>query len=151
MERGYKSTLGKINRETSGHVRQKVIKCSASDVNGINYFPDNIDVSTKQLECYDINNNLLKTTIFTYGSVPTDNMAVKNVYNVYDDANFTGVWVSATEPVTAFIGEWKFIDTNVTINGVVYSEGDIIGYLESNFIKAWRKCKFNGNGDLVIK
>lgn len=151
MERGYKSTLGKISRETSGHVRQRVLKCGASDVDGVSYFVDNVDVSTKGLMSYDINNKLLKTTIFTYGNIPTDNMAVKNVYNVYDDSNFTGIWVSSSAPVTGFIGEWKYVDTNVSINGTPYLEGDIIGYLEVNFIKDWRKCEFNGNGKLIAK
>jgi hypothetical protein len=151
MEKGYKSILGKINRETSGHIRQKVIKCDASDVNGITYFADNVDISTKRIEFYDINNDLLKVTIFTYGGVLSDNMAVKNIYNIYDDSNFTGIWVSSSVPVTGYIGEWKFVDTNVTINGTVYTEGDIIGYIEINFVKAWRKCKFDGNGKLIAK
>lgn len=151
MERGYKSTLGKINRETSGHVRQRVLKCTASDVDGISYFADNVDVSTKGLLSYDINNKLLKTTIFTYGSVLSDNMAVKNIYNIYDDSNFTGIWTSTSAPATGFIGEWKYVDTNVSISGTPYLEGDIIGYLEVNFVKAWRKCEFNGNGKLIAK
>lgn len=153
METGYKNTLGKINRENSGHIRQRVYKVEAADVDLVSYFAENIGVSVKKIEFYDINNNIIKVTIFTYGSVAGDNLAVKNIYTVYDDKNFSGTWAINSTPPISSENDWKFIDSIVTINSVSYKEGDIIAYInnpeEHNKYYSWRKCVFNGKGKLI--
>lgn len=153
MDRGIKNGINRVAVENSGYAIQEFVMVDASDVDGISYFADNIDVSIKTIYSYDVNKNLMKTECFTYGSVPSDRTKIKNIYCIYDDVRFGGIWTGALAPVAKVKGNWYYIEGNKTINGETYSSGDILGCLSYGDVDSlrWAKCKMSPDGTIVKK
>lgn len=153
MDKGIKNGINRVAVENSGHAIQEFVMVSPSDVDGISYFANNIDVSIKTIYSYDINKHLIKTECFTYGSVLSDTTKIKTIYCIYNDIKFGGIWTGALAPVTKVKGNWYYIEGNKTINGEVYSNGDILGCLSYGDVDSlrWAKCKISPDGTIVKK
>jgi hypothetical protein len=120
----------------------------AGDVDGENYFAGNVGTDIKAITYRDVNYNFSKKDVFTYQNIAG---AVDNVYNIISISNelFKGVWATAAEPPKTQNGIFYYITKAVTIDGINYSIGDIIGLFDVGYgVLKWNKGKLNNEQKL---
>ena len=138
----YGNNHGLAAIEAAGYPISVFERVQLADVDNKMYFNENIDFSIKSITYYDKTGDIAKKEFYTYRD-GNDKTAIKRIYSSFGK-DFKGVWNKDAEPSDLEYGSFYYIEGTCTINGIVYSDMDVLGKLDGSF----EKCKFDSNGKM---